>query len=434
MTHRAYLALAIPLIISTVTTPLLGAVDTAVVGQLSDPAYIGGVAVGSMIFNTMYWLFGFLRVSTSGFTAQASGAQDETQCLQCFIRPLVVGLGIGFMFIAMQSPILSVALALLQPERDVAAFVEQYFSIRIWGAPFALANYAILGWLIGMGRVKTSLSLQVGMNVLNIALDVWFVTVLREGVGGVAMATFIAEASAFAIGIAIVRRLVNIRLSDLFAREGWNAAEWKRMMAVNGDLLLRTVCLLAVFNTLTAKGAAFGTKVLAANAILIQIHYLMAYVFDGFANASSILVGKAVGARDERLYARTLSLSLQWTVLAALSIMLAYIWIDDEVIRLFTNNRDVFELAVSYSAWMAAYPLAAGYGLVFYGVFTGAAKTAPIRNSMLFSLACYLLLFVILPPALGNHGLWLAFIAFSLGRSLFLAMYVPKLERSLFPK
>jgi MATE family multidrug resistance protein len=434
MTHRTYLSLAIPLIISTMTTPLLGAVDTAVVGQLPDPAYIGGVAVGTMIFNTMYWLFGFLRVSTSGFAAQAHGAKDYKQCFLYLIRPFLIALLIGTTFILFQWPIKYIALTLIHPDEKVMMFADEYFSIRIWGAPFALANYVILGWLIGMSRVKISLFLQVFMNLSNIVLDLLFVNILHQDVKGVATATFISEVSAFLIGMYIVLKLSNLHLSSIFNNELWDVGEFKKMMAVNRDLFIRTICLLTVFNLFTARGASFGTEILAANAVLIQIHYMMAYFFDGFANASSILVGKAVGANDETLYKRTLSLSTQWAIISALMIILLYILLKDSIIPVFTKNQDVIELASTYSVWITIFPLAASFGLILYGVFTGATETAPIRNSMLISLAVYIAFLLIFIPVFHNHGLWLAFIIFSLGRSLFLAMYVPTLNRTLFRK
>jgi multidrug resistance protein, MATE family len=434
MTHRTYLSLAIPLMISTMTTPLLGAVDTAVVGQLPDPAYIGGVAVGTMIFNTMYWLFGFLRVSTSGFAAQAYGAQDSKQCFLYLVRPFFIALVIGILFILFQWPIKHIALTLIHPDEKVMVFADEYFSIRIWGSPFALANYVILGWLIGMSRVKISLFLQVFMNLLNIVLDLFFVNILHQGVKGVAAATLISEVAAFLIGMYIVLKSLNLRLSVISNNELWNVGEFKKMMVVNRDLFIRTICLLTMFNVFTAKGASFGTEILAANAVLIQIHYLMAYFFDGFANASSILVGKAVGANDETLYKRTLSLSAQWAIISPLFIMLIYILFKDSIIPLFTKNQDVIELVSSYSVWITIFPLAASFGLILYGVFTGATETAPIRNSMLISLVVYIAFLLIFIPVYHNHGLWLAFIIFSLGRSLFLAMYVPKLNRTLFRK
>ncbi|MGN7396285.1 MATE family efflux transporter [Peribacillus frigoritolerans] len=430
MNNRVYLSLAIPLTISTMSTPLLGAVDTAVVGKLSDPAYIGGVAVGTIIFNTMYWLFGFLRVSTSAFAAQAEGARDEKQTLMALIRPFFIAAIIGLLFIVIQKPILNVSLGAIGPESDVSAFAADYFGIRIWGAPFALLNYVILGWLMGKSRIKTSLFIQVFMNVMNIILCLVFVNVFSWSVSGVAAATLISEISAFLLGLWVIRKAVNVP-GSFSIREGFDRASLKKMMVVNRDLFIRTICLITVFNLFTAKGATFGTETLAANAVLIQIHYLMAYCFDGFANASSLLVGKAIGSRDINLYKKTLSLSARWGLYASFILAASYYLFSDEVILLFTDIPGVIELAHEYGLWIVLFPFSAFIGLIFYGVFTGATEAVPVRNSMLLALMAFLIVQFAAVSNHGNHGLWLAFLAFSLGRSLFLALYIPRLNRKV---
>ncbi|MFY0782600.1 MATE family efflux transporter [Peribacillus simplex] len=430
MNNRMYLSLAIPLTISTMSTPLLGAVDTAVVGKLSDPAYIGGVAVGTIIFNTMYWLFGFLRVSTSAFAAQAEGARDDKQSLMTLIRPFFIAAIIGLLFIVIQKPILNVSLGAIGPESDVSSFAADYFSIRIWGAPFALLNYVILGWLIGKSRIKTSLFIQVFMNVINIILCLVFVNGFSWSVSGVAAASLISEIAAFFLGLWVIRKAVII--PDAFSfREGFDHASLKKMMVVNRDLFIRTICLITVFNLFTAKGATFGTETLAANAVLIQIHYLMAYCFDGFANASSLLIGRAIGSRDIHLYKKTLSLSAQWGLYASFILAGSYYLFSDKVILLFTNIPGVIDLAHEYGLWIVLFPFTAFIGLIFYGVFTGATEAVPVRNSMLLALLAFLCFQFMAVPHLGNHGLWLAFLAFSLGRSLFLALYIPRLNRKV---
>jgi MATE family multidrug resistance protein len=429
MNHRAYLALAIPLTISTVTTPLLGAVDTAVVGQLPNPAYIGGVAVGTVIFNTMYWLFGFLRVSTSGFAAQASGANDQQQSMLALARPFFIALLVSLGFLLLQKPIEQAALALLNPAADVRKFASEYFSIRIWGVPFTLLNYVILGWLMGMGRIKISVTIQILMNVLNIILALLFVNVFSWGISGVATATLIAEFFAFALGIFILWTGPSLHTGFPPLKEIIDPGSFKKMMGVNQDLFIRTLCLLTVFNLFTMKSASFGTEMLAANAVLFQIHYLMAYVYDGFSNASSIFAGKAMGANDRKLYTKTLSLSSQWAVISSVLIALLYYLFSESIISIFTTIPSVIALAEAYDQWLIFFPFAASFGLILYGLFTGATETAPIRNSMVFALLVYLLALYSLVPLFGNHGLWLAFIVFSLGRSLFLALYVPRLNR-----
>lgn len=430
LTNRTYLYIAIPLIVSTITTPLLGAVDTAVVGHLDDPSYIGGVAIGATIFNTIYWLFGFLRVSTTGFTAQAYGANDEKKWSVSFFRPFLMALAIGGLFILCQQLIKQVAFVFIDPPQGVSLFAEQYFSIRIWGAPFALANYVIIGWFMGMQKVKVSLFLQVFTNVMNIVLDVLFVYVFYMAVQGVAIATVMSEVLSFFIGIYILTRQ-RINFSLLFYKQLWNRAELRKMMSVNKDLMIRTICLLAVLNLFTAKGAELGTNVLAANAVLIQIHYIMAYFLDGLANASSLFTGQAVGASDQRLYKRTIFLSTQWALIFSICIALIYMMNHSFIIQLFTNSEQVVQLAKEYSLWVNLFPIAASFGLVFYGVFTGAAETAFVRNSMILSLILYMVVYYICVPTWGNHGLWLAFIAFSIGRSLFLVLYIPKLTKRL---
>lgn len=434
MNHRSYLALAIPLIISTITTPLLGAVDTAVVGHLPNPAYIGGVAVGNIIFNTMYWLFGFLRVSTSGFTAQAVGANNEIQGVLAFTRPFLIAAVVGISFILLQGPIEHLSLALMNPEVDVRTVASDYFSIRIWGAPFTLLNYVILGWLMGMSKIKVSLLIQIFMNLMNISLALLFVSVFAWGVSGVAIATLISEVTAFIIGMIFIWKVSPFKFRLPPLKEIVDSTSFRKMMSVNRDLFIRTLCLLAVFNFFTAKGASFGTEVLAANAVLIQIHFIMAYFFDGFSNASSILVGKAVGSGNQRLYKKTLLLSCQWAVLSSLFIAGIYYLYSDYIIQLFTHLPRVINLANTYGIWIVLFPLSASYGIILYGVFTGATEASSIRNSMILALMLYLIFQFILVPNFHNHGLWLAFIVFSLGRSVFLAIFIPKLNRKLFPK
>lgn len=434
MNHRSYLALAIPLIISTLTTPLLGAVDTVVVGQLPDPAYIGAVAIGAIIYNTMYWLFGFLRVSTSGFAAQAHGANNHAQGILALSRPFLIAAVVGICIILLQRPIEYLSFTLIHPEPKVHALASDYFNIRIWGAPFTLMNYVILGWLMGMSRIKVSLMLQVCMNLLNIVLDLLFVYVFAWGVSGVAIATLLSEIAAFVLGILYIWRTSPYIFKVPPLKELVEIDSFKQMMSVNRDLFIRTLCLLTVFNLFTAKGASFGTEVLAANAVLIQIHYIMAYFFDGFANASSIMVGKAIGSRDEHLFKKVLTFSWQWGIISSVFLSCIYYLCKDFLILLFTRIPSVIDLINHYSIWITVYPLTASFGLMLYGVFTGATKGVPIRNSMIMALMVYLMAQFTLVPHYNNHGLWAAFLIFSLGRSLFLAIFIPKLIRTLFPQ
>lgn len=413
------------------TTPLLGAVDTAVVGQLPDPAYIGGVAVGTLIFNTLYWVFGFLRVSTSAFAAQANGASDPVQGILALSRPFLLAVLVGVCFILLQWPIEYGALILFSSDSDVTKFAAEYFRIRIWGAPFTLMNYVILGWLMGMAKIKESLCLQVLMNVLNMILAILFVHVFSFAVKGVAVAALIAEVTAFIFGLLIVMKASPFKWRLPSFQELIDTQSMKKMLNVNKDLFIRTICLLVVINMFTAKGASFGTNLLAANAVLFQIHYIMAYFFEGFANATSILVGKAVGANDKELYNKTLTLSKQWSVITAVVIACIYGLFQEKIIALFTNLPRVLELSTTYGTWLFLYPFAACFGLVIYGVFTGATEIVPVRNSMFYAMIVYILIQITATPIWHNHGLWLAFIVYTIGRSGFLVMYTPKLNKKL---
>lgn len=432
VSHRQFLALAVPLVLSAMSTPLLGAVDTAVVGRLPDPAYIGGVAVGSLIFNTLYWLLGFLRVSTSGFAAQVYGAGDAAELRMTFLRPLVLAVSFGILFVVAQQPILHVALLLIRPEADVAAHAAAYFAIRIWGAPFALAHYAILGWFMGVARVKTALVLQVFLNGLNIVLAAVLVFVFRMGVPGVAAASLMAEIAATVVGAALLLRAPQFRGASWRWDTVFASAPFLKMLKVNRDLFIRTACLLTAFGLFTAQGAAMGKTVLAANAILFQLHFLMAYILDGIANASGILVGKAVGGKDRALFGTAIKRTAQWGAAVSLALGAGVVAFGDAIIALFTDLAVVQRAAHEYRLWVALYPLAGFWGLQLNGVFVGATEAEPLRNSLIVALLVYIAALWLFLPLWQNHGLWLSFLLFSLTRSLALWAYLPRLSRMAF--
>ncbi|MBM4765266.1 MATE family efflux transporter [Bacillus sp. B15-48] len=431
--HREYFLLAIPLIISGISTPILGAVDTAVVGRIPDPASIGGVAVGAVIFNTMYWLLGFLRVSTSGFTAQAEGANNQNEIILSFLRPMILAILFGLIFIILQGPILTIALSLIGGSEAVSSFASSYFSIRIWGAPFILLSYVIIGWLIGSGKVRLALATQIWMNVLNIILDFVFVLGLGMGVKGVAYATLIAEVSAVVLGawlLYITNRetLANIKLSMVLEKE-----PILKMMKMNGYFFMRTVCLLIMTVIFTSIGASMGEVTLAANTILLQIHYIIAYLFGGFANASSILVGRAIGGANLFLYKRAFTLSAQWGFASAILLSLSVFIFGESIIALFTNMPEVKAVSEDFLVWMLIFPILGFWGLQLEGIFSGATEAKSIRNSIALALIVFLTVLWLFLPQYQNHGLWLAFVVFSLSRSFFLSLFVPKLTREKFP-
>lgn len=430
--HRAYLALSIPLIISGMSTPILGAVDTAVVGRIPDTAAIGGVAIGAVIFNTIYWLLGFLRVSTSGFTAQAEGANNQNEMLLSLLRPTILAILFGALFIIFQQPILQIALTLIGGSEAVSTNAATYFSIRIWGAPFLLLSYVIIGWLIGMGKVRLALFIQIGMNVINILLDFLFVFGLGLGVAGVGYASLIAEASTILFGCIFIYRTNAKKIRKITRKMILQKEPLLQMLKVNRDLFLRTVCLLVMTGLFTSSGASMGEVTLAANAILLQIHYMMAYLFGGFANASSILVGRAVGTRNHFLFKRAFSLSLQWGLLSSVLLFVLTYFFGDYIVVLFTNIPEIKAMTTELLIWMLIFPFVGFLGLLLEGIFSGATEVKPVRDSIFLALLFYVIALWILIPIYQNNGLWMAFLLFSLGRSIFLLRYVPKLTRTKF--
>lgn len=432
MTYKQYLALAIPFVISTVTQPLLGAVDTAVVGRLGDESYIGGVAIGAVIFNTLYWLFGFLRVSTSGFSAQSLGSRKEQDRYTAFARPFVIAFIISILFILFQTYIKNTALIIYQPTAEVAAHASIYFNILIWGAPFVLIGYVNLGWLMGRKYIKETLLLQISMNLINIVLNIVFVFQFNMGVAGVAYATLIAQFYGFVLGIYFVLRKLNVRTIVKLNYQLLEKGMVKKVFGVNVDLFIRTVCLLVMTNLFVAKGAEFGTVVLAANAVLFQLHYIICYMYDGLANASSVFAGKSAGENNLKEYKEMLSISNGCTIILSFLLAIMMILLKNPIITVFTTVESVITTSYEYYSWLIILPFAIGFGLVYYGVFTGCTYTGPVRDSMILSLLVFLIAFVTLLPKYGNHGLWLAFLLFCFSRSIFLVLYRRKLMNEIF--
>ncbi|MEQ8356613.1 MAG: MATE family efflux transporter [Kiloniellaceae bacterium] len=429
--NRRVWRLAGPIILANLTTPLLGAVDTAVVGQLPDPSYIGGVAVGSVVFSFLFWGFGFLRMGTTGFTAQAHGAGDSAELRACLLRPLALALSFSLLLILLQSPIRDIAVWAMDASAEVSSHTADYFGIRIWSAPAALVNYAVLGWLLGVQRAQAALVLQLLLNGTNILLDLVFVIGLDWGVPGVAWATLIAETVAAVAGLVMI-------LGGL-ERLPWRA-DWERLrdparlgalMRVNIDIFLRTLCLVLAFAVFTSKSAGFGDVVLAGNAILLQFQSLVAYGLDGFAHAAEILAGSALGARNRKTFRRAVVVCMLWSVGAALLAGLALFLGGPLLIEVFTTLPEVRRSAETYLWWMIASPLISVWSFLLDGIFIGATRTAAMRNAMLLSLAVFLLSSWLLLPPLGNHGLWLSLALFMAARAITLGLHYPALEASL---
>lgn len=429
LTNREYLGLTVPFMLSTMTQPLMGAVNTAVMGQLPDPKYIAAVSLGAILFNNLYWLFGFLRVSTTGYAAQAFGAADRELGTLAFFKPLVLALIISACCIIFQKPILEGYLAMIGAAPEVNDLCREYYYILIWGAPLVLGNYVALGWLMGQTRVRASVFMQVSMNVLNMALSIWFVFWLHMDIIGVAYATLLSQLYGGVLSVVLMYIYGSFDYENLPWGELLDWRTFIGMLQVNVNLMIRTACLLTVNNIIAAVGASFGTVVLAANAVLLQLKDIMSYLIDGMANGAAIFSGRAVGAKSGAGLDAAIKMTFKWLVALAVILMGGYALANEFFIRLFTNIDEVIAMAMEYNIFVLFYPVCAGIGMVLYGVFCGATRTAPVRNMMLLALAVFYLLQWQLVPVLGNSGLWIALLGFMVAQSIILLYYLKGLRK-----
>lgn len=432
ITHRRVLNIAIPIVISNATYPILGLVDTGVVGQLGDPVSIGAVGIGSVILAAIYWIFGFLRMGTSGLVAQARGVGDVPETGALLTRGLMIGASAGLLFIIFQSALFWGAFQISPASAEVEGMARSYMSIRIWGAPAAISTYAITGWLIAMERTRAVLILQLWVNGLNVALDLWFVLGLEMGIEGVAIATLIAEWSGVLLGLWLCRAA--------FGGDQWR--DWgrifdrlkvKRMAIVNGDIMLRSVMLQISFLTFLFIGAGMGDITLASNQILLQFVGLTAYALDGFAFSAEALVGQALGAKNRTALRRAAILSSQWGLAGAVLLTAIFFLFGSTIIDIMTTSSDVRIEARQYLWWMILFPLVGLPSWMFDGFFIGATRTREMRMAMFQSALVYAMILFILVPTMGNHGLWLALIIFDIARALTLWRYYPALEAAADP-
>ena len=432
LTDREYLGLTVPFMLSTMTQPLMGAVNTAVMGQLPDPKYIAAVSLGAILFNNLYWLFGFLRVSTTGYAAQAHGAADQRLSMLAFFKPLVLATIVSLLCIVLQRPIVDCYLGMIGAAADVNYLTRRYYYILIWGAPLTFFNYVALGWLMGQARVRASVFQQVSMNVLNMLLSVCFVFGLHLQIEGVAYASLLSQLYGALLGAGLMHHYGNFDYSKLPWGELLDWRQFIGMLQVNANLMIRTACLLTVNNIIAAVGASLGTVVLAANAVLLQLKDIMSYLIDGMANGAAIFSGKAVGSKDRQLFDETIRMTYKWLLVLALLLMGGYYLTSTQSIRLFTSIQEVIAMAQTYELYVLFYPVCAGVGMVLYGVFCGATRTAPVRNMMLIALAVFYLLQHFLVPVWGNSGLWLALLGFMLAQSIVLTIFLKGLIKHIF--
>ncbi|MDU8927396.1 MATE family efflux transporter [Alisedimentitalea sp. MJ-SS2] len=429
VTHKRVLKIAIPIMLANVTVPLLGAVDTGVVGQMPEAAPIAAVGVGAIVLSAIYWIFGFLRMGTTGLTSQAHGAGNAAEVAALWTRSLIVAICGGLVLIALHWPLFAGAFAVSPASAEVEGLARDYMVIRIWSAPAAIALYGITGWLIALERTRGVLILQLWMNGLNVVLDLWFVLGLGWGVEGVAFATFLAEWSGLAMGLFLCRDVFATRLWRDWGRV-FEAARLKRMAVVNTDILIRSLLLQAIFVSFLLLGGQFGDVTLAANQVLLQFLHITGYAMDGFAFAAETLVGQAFGAGAVARLRRGALLTSLWGGITAILFSLVFWLFGPMMIDVISKAPEVQAEARTYLPWMIVAPPLLLALIMFDGIFIGATRTADMRNMMMVVAVIYSLAVWLLIEPFGNHGLWLALHISSLARGLSLGLRYPALERS----
>ena len=411
------------MMLSNVSVPLVGMVDTGVTGHLEDASYLGAVAVGSTIFGFLYMGVNFLRMGTTGIAAQRFGAKDFDGLRVALGQALIVALAIATALLLLQVPIGAIAISLIGPDTRVAGFADQYFSIRIWSAPATLANFALIGWFLGLQNARVPLIVVLAINITNIVLDLFLVIVVGMKVDGVAIASVIAEFTGLAVGLGFVARELNRHSGQWITSRLTRLREYTAFFAVNGNLFIRTMALMFTFAFITAQGARQGGPILAANAILMNLQHLLAFALDGFAHAAEALVGKAVGEKNREALKRSVELALRWSLIVAVGFSIFFWLFGPTLIAILTDLPDIRTTTLRYLPWLILSPLVAVWSYLYDGVFVGATLAREMRDIMLISA------FVIFVPAwyvlqfLGNNGLWLSFMLFMAGRGIGMHFY-----------
>ena len=406
------------MILSNVSVPLLGMVDTGVVGHLESPAYLGAVAIGATIFGFIYTGMNFLRMGTTGIAAQRFGAQDNDGLRVSLGQALIVSFVIALALVALQVPIGQFALGLIGAEPDVESFAAEYFSIRIWSAPGTLANYALIGWFLGLQNARVPLFIFLTINITNIILDLVFVLQLGMKVDGVALASVIAEYAGVVVGLGFAAKALREHSGHLPFTQLFKLRAYAAFFSVNANLFIRTMALMFAFGFLTAMGARLGGVILAANAVLMNLQNLTAFALDGFAHAAEALVGKAVGQERRDALERSVSLALKWSMLFAIGFCLLYIVVGPALIRLLTDLPEVRSAAISYLPWLIVSPIVSVWSFLYDGVYVGATRAREMRKLMVISTFAIFVPAWFLLQGYGNHGLWLAFTLFMASRGI----------------
>ena len=410
--NKRILQIAVPSIISNITVPLLGLIDVTIVGHLGAAAYIGAIAVGGMLFNIIYWIFGFLRMGTSGMTSQAYGKHDLDEVARLLLRSVGVGLLIAIILVALQYPIRKLAFTFIQTTEEVERLATLYFRICIWGAPAMLGLYGFAGWFIGMQNSRFPMYIAITQNIVNIAASLCFVYLFHMKVAGVAWGTLTAQYAGFLMALLLWRRYYGGLKKHVAWHEVLKKEAMLRFFQVNRDIFLRTLCLVIVTLFFTSAGAAQGEIVLAVNTLLMQLFTLFSYIMDGFAYSGEALVGKYVGANNRSALYRTVRLLFIWGVGLSTGFTLLYFFGGKSFLGLLTNETSVIREAENYFYWVLAIPLTGFAAFLWDGIFIGATATRQMFYSMLVASGSFFLVYYSLHEWMGNHALWLAFVVY----------------------
>ena len=436
--NKRILGLALPNIVTNITVPLLGMVDMAIVGHLSGD-HIGAIAIGTQIFNLIYWNFGFLRMGTSGITAQAFGAERWDETVKILIRACTIALTIALLIIALQWPIAKAVPYIFESSSHVMQLALTYFFVRIWAAPATLGLYAIKGWFIGMQDSKTPMWIAIALNCVNILLSLLFVIVLHWDIFGVALGTVLANYTGLALGIVFLRRKLRSSLSTLHSslstiKDALHWKDMKRFFKVNGDIFLRTLCLSGVFTFITAASSHISDQILAVDALLLQFFTLFSYIMDGFAYAGESLVGRHIGARQQRHLKLAVRLLILWGLALTVVFTGLYAAFGNQFLHIFTDQQDVIAAANDYMTWVLVIPVCGFAAFLFDGIFIGATATRTMLGAMLIATAAFFAVYYgaknmvggNLDEHLWNNILWTAFMVFLTLRGLLQAVRVRK--------
>jgi MATE family multidrug resistance protein len=432
--NREILRLALPNIISGVTIPLLGAVSLAMMGRLNSLVYIGALSVGAMIFNFLYWGFGFLRMGTTGFTAQAFGRAEAGETVEILVRGLLIGLVIAFTILLLQKPILRFAIALIHPSAELTAAVSSYFLIRVWAAPVVLCFFVASGWLIGMQDTKTLMWITIVINVLNVIFNYLFIFVFDiRNTDGAAAGTVCAQYCGFVVTLSILQvkyRIVSRSFSCIVMRVVRDAHTLRRFLSVNTDIFIRTLCFIFVFAFFTAESARYGEQVLVMNTLLYQFYIFFSYACDGFAHAAEALSGRFTGSGENAVKRRSIGYSFLWGMGITLLFLFTYAVGYDSILLMFTSDSGVLGLADNYYLWILIITLVGMPAFLWDGIFAGSLQTRPLVYTMLFATFSFFGTYYLLRIQLGNDALWLALTVFLIIRGLCLTLWsgrvVPK--------